>query len=75
MSLIRTLLPNHIRASSRENGCTNSQTHDRTRPHRHHAKSALDAGAPSTHDPTVNVRAYIVMTLRISLPARCLGRR
>jgi hypothetical protein len=51
MNLIRTRTANHIRASSRENGCTKQARHmtasDRNR---RHAKSALDAGAPSTHD-------------------------
>ena len=50
--MIRTRLANHIRASSRENGCTKQARHmtalDRNR---RHANSALDAGAPSTHDP------------------------
>jgi len=52
MFMIRTHLANHIRASSREQWLHQQATHmpapDRNR---HHANSALDAGAPSTHDP------------------------
>jgi hypothetical protein len=51
MKVIRTHLANHIRASSREERLHQQARHmtatDRTH---HHAKSALDAGAPSTHD-------------------------
>jgi hypothetical protein len=52
MPLIRTHLANHIRASSREEWL-HQQARHMTAPdrNRHHAKSALDAGAPSTHDP------------------------
>jgi hypothetical protein len=52
MSLIRTHLANHIRASSREKWL-HQQARHMTAPDRnlHHANSALDAGAPSTHDP------------------------
>jgi len=52
MFLIRTHLANHIRASSREEWL-HQQARHMTAPDRnhHHADSALDAGAPSTHDP------------------------
>ena len=52
MKLIRTRLANHIRASSREEWL-HQQARHMTAPdrNRHHANSALDAGAPSTHDP------------------------
>src|SRR5262245_36174337 len=52
MFMIRTHLANHIRASSREQWLHQQATH-MTAPdrNRHHANSALDAGAPSTHDP------------------------
>jgi hypothetical protein len=52
MPLIRTHLANHIRASSREEWL-HLQARHMTAPdrNRHHANSALDAGAPSTHDP------------------------
>jgi hypothetical protein len=51
-SLIRTHLANHIRASSREEWL-HQQARHMTAPdrNRHHANSAFDAGAPSTHDP------------------------
>src|SRR5215831_1605075 len=53
MHLIRTHLANHIRASSREQWLHQQARHmtasDRDR---RHANSALDAGAPSTHDCT-----------------------
>jgi len=51
MKLIRTRLANHIRASSREEWL-HQQARHMTAPDRkrRHAKSALDAGAPSTHD-------------------------
>src|SRR5262245_39401826 len=53
MDMIRTHLANHIRASSREQWLHQQARHmtasDR---HRRHANSALDAGAPSTHDCT-----------------------
>jgi hypothetical protein len=53
-SLIRTHLANHIRASSREEWL-HQQARHMTAPdrNRHHANSAFDAGAPSTHDPAV----------------------
>src|SRR5215510_11249327 len=51
MDMIRTHLANNIRASSREQWLHQQARHmtasDR---HRRHANSALDAGAPSTHD-------------------------
>ena len=52
MFLIRTCLANHIRASSREEWL-HQQARHMTAPdrNRHHANSALDARAPSTHDP------------------------
>ena len=52
MSLIRTRLANHIRASSRAKW-THQQARHMTAPdrNRHQANLALDAGAPSTHDP------------------------
>jgi hypothetical protein len=51
MKVIRTHLANHIRASSREEWL-HQQARHMTAPDRnhHHANSALDAGAPSTHD-------------------------
>jgi hypothetical protein len=51
MFVIRTRLANHIRASSREEWLQQQARH-MTAPDRnhHHANSALDAGAPSTHD-------------------------
>src|SRR5262245_21646196 len=53
MNLIRTHLANHIRASSREEWLHQQARHmTASRPQSSsHAKSALDAGAPSTHDP------------------------
>jgi hypothetical protein len=52
MFLIRTHLAHHIRASSREEWL-HQQARHMTAPDRnhHHADSALDAGAPSKHDP------------------------
>jgi len=51
MDMIRTHLANHIRASSPEQWLHQQARHvtasDRDR---RHANSALDAGAPSTHD-------------------------
>jgi hypothetical protein len=57
MFLIRTHLANHIRASSREEWL-HQQARHMTAPDRnhHHADSALDAGAPSTHDPERTLR-------------------
>src|SRR6516162_5843080 len=51
MKVIRTRLANHIRASSCEQWL-HQQARHMTAPdrNRHHANSALDAGAPSTHD-------------------------
>jgi len=55
MDMIRTHLANHIRASSREQWLHQQARHmtasDR---HRRHANSALDAGAPSTHDYSID---------------------
>jgi hypothetical protein len=50
--LIRTHLANHIKASSREQWL-HQQARHMTAPdrNRRHVNSALDAGAPSTHDP------------------------
>jgi hypothetical protein len=54
MGVISTHLANHISASSREEWL--HQQADTAAPdrNRHHANSALDAGAPSTHDPTLS---------------------
>ena len=60
MLLIRTHLANHIRASSREEWLHQQARHMTLHPdrnHRRNAKSALDAGAPSTHDPLQTLRA------------------
>jgi hypothetical protein len=48
--LIRTHLANHIRASSREKAAQTGQIQSAPDRNRHHTKSTLDAGAPSTHD-------------------------
>src|SRR5262245_12935703 len=73
MFMIRTHLANHIRASSREQWLHQQATH-MTAPdrNRHHANSALDAGAPSTHDLAAAAPAGIT----VSAPAwHCLGIR
>jgi hypothetical protein len=64
MPLIRTHLANHIRASSREEWL-HLQARHMTAPdrNRHHANSALDAGAPSTHDPKQSSILVVPMPL------------
>ena len=64
MKLIRTHLANHIRASSREEWLHQQARHmtasDRNR---RHANSALDAGAPSTHDLFRRAAPYVARIL------------
>ena len=69
MKLIRTHLANHIRASSREEWL-HQQARHMTAPdrNRRHANSALDAGAPSTHDPNPDLAH--VGPLRCNNPMR-----
>jgi len=77
MFLIRTHLANHIRASSREEWL-HQQARHMTAPDRnhHHADSALDAGAPSTHDPiprVLGVHDDETVAARVRRPASILG--
>jgi len=77
MDMIRTHLANHMRASSREQWLHQQARHmtasDRNR---HHANSALDAGAPSTHDYssgwTPLLAAHSPAGTTVSLAARTL---
>src|SRR5262245_62282837 len=68
MPLIKTHLANHIRASSREEWLHQQARHmTASRPQSSSRKSALDAAAPSTHDPQppLRVRVHCDAVLRV----------
>jgi hypothetical protein len=73
--LIRTHLANHIRASSRENGCTKHARHMHPTAIVATPTQRLTQGVPSTHEPlAISLVKTPAFTLQNALQLACLTR-